>query len=63
MKSKTKIALIISSILFALAFMTFGSYGSFNPSEIGFYTSIGAGVVWFLLMYLVLRKSINKREG
>ncbi len=35
----------------ALLFMAFGSYGSFNPFEIGFYTSIGAGIGWFYISY------------
>lgn len=35
----------------AILFMAFGSYGSFNPFEIGFYTSIGAAILWFYLSY------------
>tara|TARA_R110001592_G_scaffold338552_1_gene625783 strand:- start:147749 stop:147889 length:141 start_codon:yes stop_codon:yes gene_type:complete len=35
----------------AILLMTFGSYGSFNPLDVGFYTSIGASTVWFFLSY------------
>ncbi|SEJ60453.1 hypothetical protein SAMN05192553_1061 [Cyclobacterium xiamenense] len=42
---------IIGSIGMALLLMVFGSYGSFNPFEIGFYTSVGAAIAWFYLSY------------
>ncbi|MBD3630003.1 hypothetical protein [Cyclobacterium sp.] len=41
---KLKNRFIIGSVAMATLFMAFGSYGSFNPFEIGFYTSIGAGI-------------------
>ena len=48
---KLKYRFIIGSIAMAILFMTFGSYGSFNPFEIGFYTSISAAILWFYLSY------------
>ncbi|WP_375586307.1 hypothetical protein [Cyclobacterium xiamenense] len=50
-KEKLKNRFIIGSVAMALLFMAFGSYGSFNPFEIGFYTSIGAGIGWFYVSY------------
>ena len=62
LKTRTIAALIIGSILFTLSLMTFGSHGSFNPTEIGFYTSIGAGLLWFIGMYFILKKTIKRKS-
>ncbi|EON75085.1 hypothetical protein ADIS_4256 [Lunatimonas lonarensis] len=43
--------LAIGSFFFILIMMAFGSHGSFNPKEIGFYTSIGAGFLSYFLTY------------
>ncbi|MDO6438619.1 hypothetical protein Q4534_14445 [Cyclobacterium sp. 1_MG-2023] len=48
---KLKKRFIIGSFCMAILFMAFGSFGSFNPLEIGFYTSIGAAIFWFYLSY------------
>ena len=48
---KIKKRFIIGSFWMAILFMAFGSFGSFNPFEIGFYTSIGAAIFWFYLSY------------
>lgn len=48
---KIKKRFIIGSFWMAILFMAFGSFGSFNPLEIGFYTSIGAAIFWFFLSY------------
>lgn len=56
MRSKTKIALIIGTILFTLALMFIAPWGSINPSEIGFYTSIGTGLLSGFLSYFGIKK-------
>lgn len=62
-KDKLKKRFIIGSICMAALFMTFGSHGSLSPLDIGFYTSLGAALLWYFLSYngylLVLRKSKN----
>ncbi|WP_114752511.1 hypothetical protein [Pleomorphovibrio marinus] len=50
-KRRTKGRFILGGLCFAVLLMTFGSYGSFNPLEVGFYTSLGAGALWFFLSY------------
>lgn len=59
-KNKLKKRLIIGSVGMAALFMAFGSHGSFSPLDIGFYTSLGAAVLWYFLSYygylMVLRK-------
>lgn len=57
---KTKKRFIIGSIGMAVLFMTFGSYGSFSPLEVGFYTSIGAAVLWYYLSYYVFKWLFDK---
>jgi hypothetical protein len=39
--------LLMASVGFALLMMMFGSFGSFNPTEPGFYTAILAGALFF----------------
>ena len=56
MKKLTLILLIGGGILVSLALMIFGPYGSMNPSESGFYTSIGAGILWFIISYYAFKK-------
>ena len=46
-KEKLKKRFIIGSVGIAILFIAFGAYGSFNPLEVNFYTSIGAAVLWF----------------
>lgn len=46
----------------ALLLMAFGSYGSFSPFEIGFYTSIGAAIAWFYISYFVFRWLLGKNK-
>lgn len=59
-KDKLKKRFIIGSVYMAALFMAFGSHGSFSPLDIGFYTSLGAAVLWYFLSYygylMVLRK-------
>ncbi len=62
MNSKTTIILAIGSLMFTICLMIFGPYGSLNPTDIGFYTSIGAGVLWFLAMYFSFMKLIKQRS-
>jgi hypothetical protein len=54
--------LIIATIGFTLGMMKFTRHGSFNPSDIGFYTSIGAGILWFSAMYFIFRKLIARKS-
>lgn len=49
------------SFVFVLVLMTFGSHGSFNPAEVGFYTSIGAGILFHFLTLYGFRALIEKR--
>lgn len=62
-KDKLKKSFLIGSIFMAALFMTFGSHGSFSPLDIGFYMSIGAALLWYVLSYygglFVLRKRKN----
>jgi O-antigen/teichoic acid export membrane protein len=62
MNRKTKLILVIASVMFTLSLMIFGPHGSLNPTDIGFYTSIGAGVLWFLAMYFSFKKLIKLRS-
>jgi len=61
MKRKTVLilVLVITSIGFTLGMMAFGSHGTFNPKEIGFYSAIGGGIIWFGLMYFIMRKNFK----
>lgn len=52
----TKLLLIFGGIMVTLAFMIFGPHGSLDPSEIGFYTSIGAGILWYSATYFIFKK-------
>ncbi|MCC5931294.1 MAG: hypothetical protein JJU28_18745 [Cyclobacteriaceae bacterium] len=49
--SKLKKTFIISSIGFTATLMAFGPHGSFNPKEVGFYTAIMAGVMFYFISY------------
>ena len=60
MTKKLLIRTTIASLIFTLGLMIFTRHGSINPKEIGFYTSIGAGVLWFALMYFALKKFSSK---
>jgi len=62
MSKKAIINLIIATIGFTLGIMKFSRHGSFNPSDIGFYTSIGAGILWFLAMYFIFRKLAARKS-
>ncbi len=59
---KLKKRFIIGSLGIAILFMAFGSYGSFNPLDIGFYTSIGAAVLWYYLSYYGFILTMSKRR-
>jgi hypothetical protein len=59
MKRKTLLILVIASIGFTVGMMAFSSHGTFNPKEIGFYSAIGGGIIWFGLMYFFLRKNFK----
>ncbi len=56
MRSKTKTALFIGTILTILGVMIVTPWGSTNPAEVGFYTSIGTGLLSGVLMYFALKK-------
>jgi len=58
MKAKTNLILILGAIAMTLGLMQFSSHGSFNPEKLGFYTSIGAGVVWYVSSYFIFRRFI-----
>ncbi len=47
----------------ALLFMAFGSYGSFNQFEIGFYTSIGAAIAWFYISYYGFKWLLGRNKS
>ena len=59
MKRITVLILIAGAILVSLALMIFGPYGSLDPAETGFYTSLGAGLLWFIITYFALKKYLN----
>ena len=56
MKKITVLILFAGAILVTLALMIFGPYGSLNPAETGFYTSLGAGLLWFIITYFAFKK-------
>ncbi|AKP53734.1 hypothetical protein CA2015_4391 [Cyclobacterium amurskyense] len=58
---KLKKRFIISSMGMAILLMTFGSFGSFYPFDVGFYTSIGAAIVWFYLSYYGFKRFQTKK--
>jgi len=58
-KTVSILLLVIASIGFTICMMAFGSPGTFNPKEIGFYSAIGGGIIWFGLMYFILRKNFK----
>jgi len=41
--------LAIGAVGFSLMLMAFGPHGSFKPTEVGFYTAIGAGIMFYFL--------------
>ncbi|MCC5931295.1 MAG: hypothetical protein JJU28_18750 [Cyclobacteriaceae bacterium] len=57
---------IVASIGFILLLMAFGSHGSFNPKEVGFYTAIMAGVMFYFISYhgfmYVLKRQKNDND-
>jgi hypothetical protein len=57
---RVKKRLAIVTFFFILTMMAFASHGSFNPTEIGFYTSIGAGFLFYFLTFYGLRAIIMK---
>lgn len=63
MSKKAIISLFIASIIFTLGMMKFTRHGSFNPSDVGFYTSIGAGILWFFAMYFIFKNMIRRKAG
>ncbi len=62
MKRKTKITLIIGTILFTITYMVFAPLGSIHPNELEFYVSIGVGVLWGALMYFSIKKFAKSEE-
>lgn len=66
MKAKTKFVLVIGAVALSLGLMQFSHNGSFNPSQIGFYTSIGAGIVWYIASYYIFNRFLigkSKKEN
>lgn len=61
MKNKTKIALGVGAIFMTLALMIFGQHGSMNPADVGFYAAIGAGILWFIVMYFIFKKILKRK--
>jgi hypothetical protein len=45
----------------AILLMTFGSFGSFYPFDVGFYTSIGMGIVWFYFSFYGFKWFLAKK--
>ena len=61
-KLKKRFAIASVGILFFyMTFGSYGSYGSFNPLDVGFYTSIGMGIVWFYLSYYGFKRFQTKK--
>ncbi|EON75082.1 hypothetical protein ADIS_4253 [Lunatimonas lonarensis] len=59
-----KTILLIGSLIFTLVLMSIGSNGSFNPKEIGFYSSLAAGILhYFLLRWWLFRPMGQKDQG
>jgi hypothetical protein len=59
---KLKKRFIISSVAWTLLMMWLGPYGSFNPSEVGFYTSIMAGFMLYFLTYYPFKYLLKKQH-
>jgi hypothetical protein len=59
-----KIILLIGSLIFTLVLMSFGSNGSFDPTQIGIYSSLAAGILhYFLLRWWLHRPMGQKDQG
>jgi hypothetical protein len=58
---KLKKRFIIASMGMAILLMTFGSFGSFYPFDVGFYTSIGMGIVWFYFSFYGFKWFLAKK--
>ena len=56
---KLKKRFIIASMGMAILLMTFGSFGSFYPFDVGFYTSIG--IVWFYFSFYGFKWFLAKK--
>jgi hypothetical protein len=53
---------IFASIVWTLIMMWLAPYGSFNPFEVGFYTSIMAGLMFYLVTYHAFKFLLNKQH-
>jgi FtsH-binding integral membrane protein len=48
--------LLIGFLVMSLLFMTMTPYGSFRPTDVGFYASIFGALLWAILLGLLLNK-------
>ena len=54
-KRKLKIAFFIMCVLLTVTIMAVMPYGSFDPTDSGFYRSLGFGAIWSVMMSFILR--------
>lgn len=56
MDKKRKFRLLVASMGFTIFLMAWTSFGSFNPTSIGFWLCILNGVFWYTLLYFFFKK-------
>lgn len=55
----SRLALVLSSIIFTVGIMVFTEFGSTNFSEKGFYVALFCGIVFYLMMTSLIRNSFK----
>jgi len=61
MNARRRHRLVVATIFFTVSLMAFAPHGTFNPTKIGFWTSIFAGLLWGIFMYILFKKySVNE---
>ncbi len=57
-----KTILLIGCVIYTLVLMSFESNGSFDPREIGFYTSIFAGIFNYFFLRWWFRGALSQKN-
>ena len=58
-KRKLKVGFFVMCALFTVTIMAVMPYGSFDPTDSGFYRSLGFGAIWSVMMYYIMRKNFK----
>ncbi|MFC5409553.1 hypothetical protein ACFPMF_09560 [Larkinella bovis] len=62
LNKRQKKILPLAGLYFAVCMMAFSSYGSFNPTRIGFYLSLFAGLIWAVIVGYLIGKFQTKKD-